>query len=143
MIEKIKNERNKKMNGANYIKIILTGVGTSIGYFLGGFDIMLITLLIFMVIDYITGIMCAVINKTLSSEIGFRGIFKKLLIILLVGLVNLLGKSINIEGLRYIAISFYIANEGLSIIENASIIGVPIPEKIKDILEQLKSKGDE
>lgn len=129
------------MNNIYDIKILLTSVGTAIGYFLGGFDIMMITLLVFIMIDYITGVMCAIINKKLSSKIGYKGIFKKLLIIILIGLVNLLGKSINIDGLRYVAISFYIANEGLSIIENASIIGVPIPQKIKDILKQLRNKG--
>lgn len=129
------------MNNIYDIKILLTSVGIAIGYFLGGFDIMMITLLVFIMIDYITGVMCAIINKKLSSKIGYKGIFKKLLIIILIGLVNLLGKSINIDGLRYVAISFYIANEGLSIIENASIIGVPIPQKIKDILKQLRNKG--
>lgn len=129
------------MNNIYDIKILLTSVGTAIGYFLGGFDIMMITLLVFIMIDYITGVMCAIINKKLSSKIGYKGIFKKMLIIILIGLVNLLGKSINIDGLRYVAISFYVANEGLSIIENASIIGVPIPQKIKDILKQLRNKG--
>lgn len=124
------------------IKSGLTLAICYLGMFLGGFDRLLITLLIFMCIDYFTGILCAVKSKTLSSRTGFIGIAKKLIILLLVGLVNLLGVAINIDGLRYLAISFYLANEGISIIENASIFGVPVPQKVKDILEQLKDTGE-
>ena len=120
------------------LKIGLTTVISAIGWFVGGYDTMIITLLIFMVIDYLSGIMCAIINKKLSSEVGFKGIFKKIMIILLVGLTNLLGIATGVEGLRYIIISFYLANEGISIIENALIMGLPVPEKVKEILEQLK-----
>lgn len=126
----------------NWIKGVLTAIGTALGYFLGGFDTMMITLLVFMAVDYITGVICGIVEHKLSSEIGAKGIFKKVFILLLVGSVNLLGIAINIEGLRYIVISFYLANEGISIIENASKIGLPVPQKIKDILEQLKTKGD-
>lgn len=128
----------KCMKLISTLKIGLTTVIGAIGWFVGGYDAMIITLLIFIVVDYLSGIMCAIINKRLSSEVGFKGIFKKIMIILLVGLTNLLGQATNIEGLRYIVISFYLANEGISIIENASIIGLPVPEKIRDILEQLK-----
>lgn len=125
------------------LKLGLTTIIGAIGWFIGGYDTMMIALLLFMVIDYLSGIMCAVINKKLSSEVGFKGIFKKIMIILLVGITNLLGLATNIEGLRYIVISFYLANEGISIIENASILGLPVPEKVKDVLEQLKTKSEE
>ena len=90
--------------------------------------------------------MCAIVKKELSSEIGFKGIFKKILILFFVGMANLLGTTTHIEGLRYIVISFYLANEGISIIENASILDLPVPQKVKDVLKQLKedsSKGGE
>jgi len=123
-------------------KTILTVSFSYLGYFVGGFDTLMITLLIFMLCDYITGIMCAIKKKKLSSKVGFTGIAKKIFIILLVGLVNLLGIAINIEGLRYLAISFYIGNEFISIIENASIFGIRVPEKIKGILGQLKDNKE-
>lgn len=120
------------------IKVVFSFCGTMLGYFFGGFDVMMITLLVFMVIDYLSGLINAIIKKKVSSNIGFKGIAKKVLILLLVGSVNLLGIATGIEGLRYIIISFYLANEGISILENASKLGVPIPQKIKEILEQLK-----
>ena len=133
------------MNAINSIKIGMTAIIGGIGWFLGGFDTMMIALLVFMGVDYISGVMCAITNKKLSSKVGAKGILKKVLIILLVGLTNILGTATGIEGLRYIIISFYLANEGISIIENASVLGLPVPQKIKDVLEQLKqdSKGDE
>lgn len=126
------------MKAISLLKAGLTTAIGVIGWFVGGYDTMIITLLIFIVIDYLSGVMCAIINKKLSSEVGFKGIFKKIMIILLVGLTNLLGQATGVEGLRYIIISFYLANEGISIIENASVMGLPVPEKVKDILEQLK-----
>lgn len=131
------------MNVINTIKAILTGIITWIGWLVGGYDTMMITLLLFMVIDYISGVMCGISNKDLSSEIGFKGIFKKIMIILLVGITNLLGVAIGIDGLRYIVISFYLANEGISIIENASMLGLPVPQKVKDVLEQLKNSSEQ
>lgn len=125
------------------IKLGLTAVITWIGWLVGGYDTMMITLLIFIVVDYLSGVMCGIVNKKLSSEIGFKGIFKKIMILLLVGITNLLGQATGIEGLRYIIISFYLANEGISIIENASILGLPVPQKVKDVLEQLKNTSNE
>lgn len=130
----------------NIINNIKSGfiIGLSyLSYFLGGFDTLMITLLSFIVVDYLSGIVKAIVKKKLSSEIGRKGIGKKVLIILIVGCINLLGIAIGIDELRYLVITFYIANEGISILENASEIGLPIPEKIKDILDQLKNKdGD-
>lgn len=131
------------MNVVNIIKTILTAIIAWIGWLIGGYDTMMIALLLFMIIDYLSGVMCAVINKKLSSKIGFKGIFKKIMIILLVGITNLLGQATGIDGLRYIVISFYLANEGISIIENASILGLPVPKKVKDVLEQLKETASE
>ena len=131
------------MNVVNIIKTILTAIITWIGWLIGGYDTMMIALLLFMIIDYLSGVMCAVINKKLSSKIGFKGIFKKIMIILLAGITNLLGQATGIDGLRYIVISFYLANEGISIIENASILGLPVPKKVKDVLEQLKETTSE
>lgn len=131
------------MNVVNIIKTILTAIITWIGWLIGGYDTMMIALLLFMIIDYLSGVMCAVINKKLSSKIGFKGIFKKIMLILLVGITNLLGQATGIDGLRYIVISFYLANEGISIIENASILGLPVPKKVKDVLEQLKETTSE
>lgn len=131
------------MNILSTIKVGLTAVITWIGWLVGGYDTMMVTLLLFMCTDYISGILCGISNKELSSEVGFKGIAKKIMILLLVGATNLLGQATGIEGLRYIVISFYLANEGISIIENASILGLPVPQKIKDVLEQLKNTSNE
>lgn len=131
------------MNILSAIKVGLTAVITWIGWLVGGYDTMMVTLLLFMCADYISGILCGISNKELSSEVGFKGIAKKIMILLLVGATNLLGQATGIEGLRYIVISFYLANEGISIIENASILGLPVPQKIKNVLEQLKNTSNE
>lgn len=131
------------MNILSAIKVGLTAVITWIGWLVGGYDTMMVTLLLFMCADYISGILCGISNKELSSEVGFKGIAKKIMMLLLVGATNLLGQATGIEGLRYIVISFYLANEGISIIENASILGLPVPQKIKDVLEQLKNTSNE
>lgn len=131
------------MNIIGAIKVGLTAFITWIGWLVGGYDTMMVKLLLFMCADYISGILCGISNKELSSEVGFKGIAKKIMILLLVGATNLLGQATGIEGLRYIVISFYLANEGISIIENASILGLPVPQKIKDVLEQLKNTSNE
>lgn len=131
------------MNIIGAIKVGLTAFITWIGWLVGGYDTMMVTLLLFMCADYISGILCGISNKELSSEVGFKGIAKKIMILLLVGATNLLGQATGIEGLRYIVISFYLANEGISIIENASILGLPVSQKIKDVLEQLKNTSNE
>lgn len=108
--------------------------------FLGGFDILLQTLLIFIVIDYLTGLIKAGIEHKLSSKIGFKGIVKKIMMIILVGVAFQLDKTFNTEQLRNMVVAFYIANEGLSILENSIKLGLPIPEKVKIILEELRNK---
>lgn len=131
------------MNIIGAIKVGLTAFITWLGWLVGGYDTMMITLLLFMGIDYVSGVICGISKKELSSEVGFKGIAKKIMILLLVGATNLLGQTTGIEGLRYLVISFYLANEGISMIENASILGLPVPQKIKDVLEQLKNTSNE
>lgn len=118
-------------------------IGGFIGWFLGGCDGLLYALLAFIVIDYITGVMCAIENHELSSEIGFKGIFRKVLIFLLVGIANVV--DVNVIGtgsvLRAAVCFFYISNEGLSILENAAILGLPIPKQLKKVLKQIKNRG--
>ena len=97
-----------------------------------------------MVIDYITGVMCAIADKTLSSEVGFKGICRKVLIFLLVGIANVLDVQVIGTGsvLRTAVIFFYISNEGVSLLENAAHLGLPVPEKIKIVLEQLHDRAE-
>lgn len=129
----------------NTIQFVFAVIGGWLGYFLGGCDGLLYALLAFVVIDYLTGIMCAINDRTLSSEIGFRGICRKVLIFLLVGIANILDVSVIGSGsvLRTAVIFFYISNEGLSLVENAAHLGLPVPEKIKAVLEQLHDRTDD
>ena len=128
----------------NTIQIIFTGVGGWLGYFLGGCDGLLYALVVFVVVDYITGVMCAINKKTLSSAVGFKGICRKVLIFLLVGIANVLDVQVIGTGsvLRTAVIFFYISNEGISLLENAGHLGLPIPEKIKVVLEQLHDRAE-
>ena len=120
----------------NTIQLIFFAVGGWLGYFLGGCDGLLYALIAFVVIDYITGVMCAIINRELSSAVGFKGIFRKVLIFLLVGIANIIDVQVIGTGavLRTAVIFFYISNEGVSLLENAGHLGLPIPEKIKTVL---------
>ena len=128
----------------NTIQLIFTAIGGWLGYFLGGCDGLLYALVAFVVIDYITGVMCAINDKTLSSEVGFRGICRKVLIFLLVGIANILDVQVIGTGsvLRTAVIFFYISNEGVSLLENAAHLGLPVPEKIKTVLEQLHDRPE-
>ena len=127
----------------NTIQLIFAGIGGWLGYFLGGCDGLLYALIVFVVIDYITGVMCAINNHTLSSEVGFKGICRKVLIFLLVGIANILDIHIIGSGsvLRTAVIFFYISNEGVSLLENAAHLGLPVPVKIKTVLEQLHDRS--
>ena len=128
----------------NTIQLIFSAVGGWLGYFLGGCDGLLYALIAFVVIDYITGVMCAIINRELSSAVGFKGIFRKVLIVLLVGIANIIDVQVIGTGavLRTAVIFFYISNEGVSLLENAGHLGLPIPEKIKTVLEQLHDRAE-
>lgn len=132
-------------NLINNIQIIFTAIGGYLGYILGRLDGFIYALITFVVIDYLTGLMAAIVERKLSSEIGFRGIFKKVLIFLLVAIGNVVDKNLIGTGgaIRTAVIFFYISNEGISIIENSIRIGLPVPEKLKNVLEQLQHKeGD-
>ena len=122
----------------------ITVVGGWLGYFLGGLDGLMITLVIFVIIDYVTGIMCAINDRKLSSAVGFRGIFKKVLILMMVGIANIV--DIHVVGtgsaLRGAVICFYLSNEGLSLLENAAYIGLPVPERLKEVLAQLHNRDE-
>lgn len=124
------------------IQLTFAGVGGWLGYFLGGCDGLVFALLLFVVIDYITGVMCGIADKKLSSHIGFKGICRKVLIFMMVGIANILDTKIIGGGsvLRSAVIFFYLSNEGISLLENAGHLGLPIPEKLKTILEQLHDK---
>ena len=128
----------------NWIQVALSALGGGIGCFLGGLDGFLYALIAFVVIDYITGVMCAIVDKKLSSNVGFRGIFRKVLIFVMVGIGNLIDTQLigSGEALRTAVIFFYISNEGVSLLENAAHIGLPIPEKLKDVLAQLHNRTD-
>ena len=128
----------------NVIQVAFAAIGGWLGWFMGGCDGLLYALIAFVGIDYITGIMCAVVDKKLSSAVGFKGIFKKVLIFALVGVANIL--DVNVIGtgsvLRTAIIFFYISNEGVSLIENAGHLGLPIPAKLKAVLEQLHDRAE-
>jgi len=119
-------------------------IGGWLGWYLGGCDGLLYALLGFVVMDYITGVMCAIADKKLSSEVGFKGLCRKVLIFILVGAANIIDVQIIGTGsvLRTAVIFFYISNEGLSLIENAGHLGLPIPEKLKAVLEQLHDRAE-
>ncbi|MFP1698757.1 phage holin family protein [Gardnerella vaginalis] len=126
----------------NTLQLAFTVVGGWLGYFLGGCDGFILALLLFVVTDYITGVMCAAIDKKLSSSVGFKGIFRKVLIFMLVGIANIIDFQVIKQGsvIRTAVIFFYLSNEGLSLIENAAHLGLPVPEKLKNVLEQLHDK---
>lgn len=128
----------------NTLQLAFTVIGGWLGWFLGGLDGFLYALIAFVVIDYITGIMCAIIEKKLSSEVGAKGIFKKVLIFTLVGIGHIIDSQIIGDGsvVRTAVIFFYLSNEGISILENSTKIGLPIPEKLKNVLEQLNKGGE-
>ncbi len=128
----------------NTIQFVFAGIGGWLGYFLGGCDGLLYALLAFVVVDYITGVMCAIADHTLSSEVGFKGICRKVLIFLLVGIANILDVQVIGAGsvLRTAVVFFYISNEGISLLENAGHLGLPIPQRMKEVLEQLHDRNE-
>ncbi|WP_204668094.1 phage holin family protein [Gracilibacillus alcaliphilus] len=126
-----------------YIQTLITLIGGWIGWLLGGIDGFLYTLIVFVILDYITGIMVGIIQRELSSEIGTKGIFKKILIFILVAIANIIDSRLigDSSVIRTAVIFFYLSNEGISILENAARIGLPIPQKLKNVLAQLRDKG--
>lgn len=129
----------------NGIQFVFTIVGGWLGYFLGGCDGLLIALVVFVVMDYLSGVMCAVADKTLSSEVGFKGICRKVLIFILIGIANILDVQVIGSGsvLRTAVIFFYLSNEGVSLLENAAHLGLPVPAKLKVVLAQLHERAED
>ena len=127
------------------IQMAVAAIGGWIGYFVGGVDGLMTALLIFMALDYITGLMCAIADKKLSSAVGFRGICKKVLILMLVGVAHIVDLHVVGTGdaLRSAVVCFYLSNESLSMLENAAHLGLPIPEKLKSVLAQLHGRIDD
>ncbi len=125
------------------IQVVFTGLGGWIGYYLGGCDGLLYALIAFVTVDYLTGVMCAIADKKLSSNVGFKGICRKVLIFLLVGIANIIDVQVigQVGILRTAVIFFYLSNEGVSLLENAGHLGLPIPEQLKTVLEQLHDRA--
>ena len=128
----------------NLCQLVFTAVGGWLGYFLGGCDGLLIALVVFVVADYITGIMCAVTDRKLNSEVGFKGICRKVVIFMLVGIAHVIDVTVIATGsvLRTAVTFFYLSNEGVSLLENAGHLGLPIPETLKEVLEQLHERAE-
>ena len=128
------------MNTKYVIDTSTAGIGALIGWFIGDFDGFIFALIAFCFMDYITGVLAAGVQRELSSAIGFKGIAKKITIFVLVGIAHVTDKELHGHSafLRDAVIFFYLANEGLSILENAIIIGIPIPEILKNKLLQIK-----
>lgn len=129
----------------NMIQMVFAAIGGWLGYFLGGCDGLIIALVVFVVVDYLTGILCAIADKSLSSKVGFLGIAKKVVIFMLVGVANILDVEVIGTGsvLRTAVIFFYLSNEGISMLENATHLGLPVPTKLKDVLEQIHERSEE
>lgn len=127
----------------NWVQMIMILLGGYLGWFMGGVDGFMYALISMVLLDYLTGVMCAILEKRLSSSIGYRGIFKKISIFIMVATAHIIDEQIIGDGsvLRTAVIFFYCANEGISLLENASKMGLPIPEKIKDVLSKLKEQG--
>jgi toxin secretion/phage lysis holin len=143
-IQKNRNGGNEMKELWNLVQFVFSFIGGWLGYFLGGCDGLLYALIAFVVIDYITGVMCAISDKALSSKVGFKGICRKVLIFLLVGIANILDVQVIGTGsvLRTAVIFFYLSNEGISLLENAAYLGLPVPQKVKTVLEQLHDRSE-
>ncbi len=129
----------------NMVQVVFAALGGALGYFFGEMDGLLIALIVFVVVDYITGVMVAVSERKVSSAVGYKGILKKIFLLIMVGVAHVLDAQVMNTGsmLRTAVIFFYLSNEGISIIENAGKLGIPVPEKVRKVLEQLKDKEEE
>lgn len=132
------------MNWSNIFKGASAAVGGVVGFLYGQLNGLFWAVIALMAIDYITGVIVAVLDKKLSSEVGFRGLVKKLFILVLIAVGHILDAYVIGQGAAFMTavMLFFAANEGISIMENAANLGLPIPKKLRDVLEQLKDKGD-
>ena len=128
----------------NIFKNILAGICTLISFLFGDMEGMLIALIALIILDYISGVIAAAVEKRLSSEVGAKGIAKKIFMLLIVALANIVDINVIGDGhvLKTVTIVFYICNECISLIENAGRIGVPVPKKLLDVLEQLRDRDE-
>lgn len=128
----------------NGLQFAVTVLGAFVGGLIGGLDSLAYALVLFVIVDYITGIMAGIVEKKISSEVGFKGIFRKVVIFILVSIAHIIDSKIlgNGSAIRTAVIFFYISNEGISILENSGRIGLPIPQKLMDILHQLNKEDD-
>ena len=128
----------------NGVKFVFAGIGGWLGWFLGGCDGLIYALLVFVAADYVTGVMCAVLDRKLSSEAGFKGLFKKVLIFALVGVGHIIDENVLGSGcvMRTAITFFYLSNEGISLVENAAHLGLPVPAKLKAVLETLHERAE-
>jgi toxin secretion/phage lysis holin len=139
-----KRKRGNEMNTIwHWIQAAVAAVGGVLGWYLGGFDGFLYALIAFVIADYVTGVLCAIVEKKLSSEIGAKGIAKKVAIFIIIGIAHLVDDYVLQTGaaLRTAIIFFYMANECLSVLENSVGLGLPVPEKLREVLEQLRDKS--
>ena len=129
----------------NGIQLVFAVIGGWLGWFLGECDGLMYALIAFVIADYVTGVMCAVSDKRLSSKVGFKGICRKVLIFVLVGMANILDMHVIGTGcvLRTAVLFFYISNEGVSVLENAGHLGLPIPARLLNVLEQLHEDAEQ
>lgn len=129
-------------NASEWIKVVLAAIGGGLAWFFGPWDVLISVLVGFIAVDYLLGVINAGMKKELSSEIGFKGLLRKVVIFLLVDVGALLDKVMpgGNGAIRAAVCTFYIANEGLSILENAGALGLPLPPKLKGILKQLEEE---
>ena len=129
----------------NGIQLVFAVIGGWLGWFLGECAGLMYALIAFVIADYVTGVMCAVSDKRLSSEVGFKGICRKVLIFVLVGMANILDMHVIGTGcvLRTAVLFFYISNEGVSVLENAGHLGLLIPARLLNVLEQLHEDAEQ
>ena len=128
----------------NILKNILAGVCTVLSFLFGDMEGLMVALVALIILDYISGVIAAAVEKRLSSEMGAKGIAKKIFMLLIVALANIVDINVIGDGhvLKTVTVVFYICNECISLIENAGRIGVPVPKKLLDVLEQLRDKDD-
>lgn len=129
-------------NATNVIKIISGGICSVLSYIFGGLDMLFIVLIVFMTLDYLTGVLSAVYQKTLSSEIGHKGIIKKVMILVIIAVSHLIGQVMDMAWVRSFVIGYYLANEGISILENIGKTEQIIPSKLIEVLKQLQDKNE-